>query len=56
MQELKVYGGPWWTVSLTFACFSIRLQSEANRAAAAYARGCVFTGAVTPPIVYRARL
>lgn len=34
-----------------FACFSIRLQCEADWAAAAHACGCVFTGAVAPPIV-----
>lgn len=36
-----------------FACFSIRLQREADGAAAAHACGCVFTGAVAPPIVHR---
>lgn len=38
--------------SLTFACFSIWLQCEADGAAAAHACGCVFTSAVTPPIVH----
>lgn len=42
-----------WTDSLTFACFSIWLQREANRAAAAHTCGCVLTGAVAPPIVHR---
>lgn len=36
---------------LTFACFSIWLQCEADRAAAAHTCGCVLTGAVAPPIV-----
>lgn len=35
-----------------FACFSIRLQREADGAAAAHTCGCVFTGAVAPPIVH----
>lgn len=43
----------FWTANLTFACFSIRLQCEANGAAAAHACGCVLTGAVTPPVVHR---
>lgn len=39
-----------------FACFSIRLQGEADGTAAAYTCGCVFTGAVTPSIVHRTGL
>lgn len=35
-----------------FARFSIWLQCEADWAAAAHACGCVFTSAVTPPIVH----
>lgn len=43
------------TLIYIFACFSIWLQSETNRAAAAHTCGCVFTGAVTPPIVHCTR-
>lgn len=52
----REYGGFQCTGSLTFACFSIWLQREADRAAAAHACGSVFTSAVTPPIVQRAGL
>lgn len=41
-----------WPPALTFACFSIRLQRETNGAAASHTCGCVFTGAVAPPIVH----
>ena len=40
------------TVDLTFAGLAVWLQCEAHRAAAAHARGCVLTGAVTPAIVH----
>lgn len=50
---LRKARGSWReTPRLTFACFSVWLQREADRAAAAHACGCVFTGAVAPPIVH----
>lgn len=41
------------TLINVFARLPVRLQSEAHRAAAAYARGCVLTRGVTPPVIYR---
>lgn len=41
-----------FTLINVFACFSIRLQRKSNWTTAADTCRCVFTGAVTPPIVH----